>query len=122
LIVAVFALVGVAFGVVGFVASDWARTQFVAGATGSQPETFGPVFLALSIFQITVTLFLAGPVLAVVLGLLSGSRFADVSVAAGVAGGVPVFCLPGSENAARLGSEEIIVEEAGHLAGLARRE
>ncbi|WP_254535410.1 MogA/MoaB family molybdenum cofactor biosynthesis protein [Halomarina litorea] len=35
--------------------------------------------------------------------------------------GVPVFCLPGSENAARLGVREIIVEEAPHLAGLARR-
>ncbi|MFC7153987.1 molybdenum cofactor biosynthesis protein B [Halomarina halobia] len=37
------------------------------------------------------------------------------------AGGVPVFCLPGSENAARLGTREIIVPEAPHLAGLARR-
>lgn|GEM_PF-257234 len=87
LIVAVFALVGAALGVVGFVAGDWARTQFVTGATGSQPATFGPVFLALSIFQTTVTLFVAGPILASVLGLLSGSRFADATAAAGVAGG-----------------------------------
>jgi len=87
LIVAVFALVGAALGVVGFVAGDWARTQFVTAAAGSQPATFGPVFLALSIFQTTVTLFFAGPVLAAVLGLLSGSRFADASAAAGVAAG-----------------------------------
>ncbi|WP_380679217.1 MogA/MoaB family molybdenum cofactor biosynthesis protein [Salinigranum sp. GCM10025319] len=40
---------------------------------------------------------------------------------AGIVEGVPVFCLPGSENAARLGSE-IAVESAGHLAGLARRD
>jgi molybdenum cofactor biosynthesis protein B len=40
---------------------------------------------------------------------------------AGVVDGVVVFCLPGSEDAARLGVEEIIVEEAGHLAGLASR-
>ncbi|MFC6726337.1 molybdenum cofactor biosynthesis protein B, partial [Halobium palmae] len=33
-----------------------------------------------------------------------------------------VFCLPGSENAARLGSEEVIVPQVGHLAGLARRD
>jgi molybdenum cofactor biosynthesis protein B len=39
---------------------------------------------------------------------------------AGIVEGVPVFCLPGSENAARLGGE-IAVESAGHLAGLARR-
>ena len=35
--------------------------------------------------------------------------------------GVPVFSLPGSENAARLGTRDIIVPEAPHLAGLARR-
>jgi len=40
---------------------------------------------------------------------------------AGIVEGVPVFCLPGSENAARLGGE-IAVEAAGHLAGLARRD
>ncbi|QZX98495.1 MogA/MoaB family molybdenum cofactor biosynthesis protein [Halobaculum rubrum] len=51
-----------------------------------------------------------------------GTMVVGTRATAGVAGGVPVFCLPGSENAARLGSEEIIVEEAGHLAGLARRE
>jgi molybdenum cofactor biosynthesis protein B len=33
---------------------------------------------------------------------------------------VPVFCLPGSENAARLGAGDIIIEEAPHLVGLAR--
>jgi molybdenum cofactor biosynthesis protein B len=37
------------------------------------------------------------------------------------AGGVPVFSLPGSENAARLGTRDIVVPEAPHLAGLARR-
>lgn len=51
-----------------------------------------------------------------------GTMVVGTRATAGVAGGVPVFCLPGSENAARLGSEEIVVEEAGHLAGLARRE
>jgi len=51
-----------------------------------------------------------------------GTRVVGTRAVAGVADGVPVFCLPGSENAARLGTEEIIVEEAGHLAGLAHRE
>jgi molybdenum cofactor biosynthesis protein B len=37
-------------------------------------------------------------------------------------GSVPVFCLPGSENAARLGAERIISAEAAHLAGLAGRD
>ncbi len=40
---------------------------------------------------------------------------------AGIIEETPVFCLPGSENAARLGAE-IAVEVAGHLAGLARRD
>ncbi|PSQ47937.1 molybdenum cofactor biosynthesis protein B, partial [Halobacteriales archaeon SW_12_67_38] len=35
--------------------------------------------------------------------------------------GVPVFCLPGSEDAARLGVD-IVIEEAPHLAGLAARD
>ena len=51
-----------------------------------------------------------------------GTKVVGTRAAAGVADGVPVFCLPGSENAARLGAGEIIVEEAPHLAGLARRE
>jgi len=41
---------------------------------------------------------------------------------AGVSEGVPVFCLPGSEDAVRLGTEEIVLEEAGHLVHLAGRE
>jgi molybdenum cofactor biosynthesis protein B len=32
-----------------------------------------------------------------------------------------VFCLPGSENAVRLGVDEIILHEVGHLVGLAGR-
>ncbi|MFB6308103.1 MAG: molybdenum cofactor biosynthesis protein B, partial [Haloarculaceae archaeon] len=34
----------------------------------------------------------------------------------------PLFCLPGSENAATLGVREIVVPEAPHLVGLATRE
>lgn len=40
---------------------------------------------------------------------------------AGVVEETPVFCLPGSEDAARLGAREIVVAEAAHLVGLARR-
>jgi molybdenum cofactor biosynthesis protein B len=50
-----------------------------------------------------------------------GTKVVGTRAAAGIADGVPVFCLPGSENAARLGAGEIIVEEAPHLAGLAGR-
>lgn len=51
-----------------------------------------------------------------------GTRVVGTRAIAGIADGVPVFCLPGSESAARLGSEEIIVPEAPHLAGLSRRD
>jgi len=50
-----------------------------------------------------------------------GTRVVGTRATAGIAEGVPVFCLPGSENAARLGSEELIVPEAPHLTGLATR-
>lgn len=51
-----------------------------------------------------------------------GTKVVGTRATAGIADGVPVFCLPGSENAVRLGTEAIIVKEAPHLAGLARRD
>ena len=51
-----------------------------------------------------------------------GTRVIATRAFAGVADGVPVFCLPGSEAAVRLGVSEVILPEAGHLAGLARRD
>jgi molybdenum cofactor biosynthesis protein B len=50
-----------------------------------------------------------------------GTKVVGTRATAGIVNGVPVFCLPGSENAARLGAETIISEEAGHIAGLAKR-
>ncbi|WP_119818704.1 MogA/MoaB family molybdenum cofactor biosynthesis protein [Halalkaliarchaeum desulfuricum] len=51
-----------------------------------------------------------------------GTRSIGSRAVAGVDDGTPIFCLPGSENAVRLGIEEIIIPEVGHLAGLAARE
>jgi molybdenum cofactor biosynthesis protein B len=51
-----------------------------------------------------------------------GTRVVGTRATAGVVHDAVVFCLPGSENAARLGAEEIIVPEAPHLAGLVTRE
>ncbi|WP_424017923.1 MogA/MoaB family molybdenum cofactor biosynthesis protein [Halorientalis pallida] len=51
-----------------------------------------------------------------------GTKVVGTRATAGIVDGAVVFCLPGSENAARLGTEEIIVEQAPHLAGLAQRE
>ena len=51
-----------------------------------------------------------------------GTRIVGTRAVAGIVEGTPVFCLPGSENAARLGAEAVIVPEAGHLSGLATRD
>ncbi|KAB1193773.1 molybdenum cofactor biosynthesis protein MoaB [Haloferax sp. MBLA0076] len=51
-----------------------------------------------------------------------GTRVVGTRATAGIVDGQPAFCLPGSENAARLGTSEIIVAEAPHLTGLARRD
>ncbi|WP_042662023.1 molybdenum cofactor biosynthesis protein B [Haloferax sp. ATB1] len=49
------------------------------------------------------------------------TRIVSTRATAGIARDVPVFVLPGSENAVRLATAEIISEEASHLAGLATR-
>ncbi len=51
-----------------------------------------------------------------------GTRTVGSRAVAGVADGTTVFCLPGSENAVRLGTEEVILPELGHLVGLASRD
>ena len=51
-----------------------------------------------------------------------GTRVVGTRATAGVVEGVPVFCLPGSTDAVRLGVEEVVLPETPHLAGLARHE
>ncbi|QWC20120.1 MogA/MoaB family molybdenum cofactor biosynthesis protein [Halorubrum sp. 2020YC2] len=50
-----------------------------------------------------------------------GTRTVGSRATAGVVSATPVFCLPGSENAVRLGVDEVILPEIGHLVGLAGR-
>lgn len=50
-----------------------------------------------------------------------GTRVIATRTTGGLIDTVPVFCLPGSANAARLGVD-LILPEAGHLAGLAQRD
>ena len=50
-----------------------------------------------------------------------GTRTIGSRATAGVVSATPVFCLPGSENAVRLGVDEVILAEVGHLVGLAGR-
>ncbi len=51
-----------------------------------------------------------------------GTKIVGTRATAGVSNGVVVCCLPGSENAVRLGVDDIILEEASHLVGLAGRD
>lgn len=87
LIVAVFAVLGVALGTSGYLAVDWARTQFLVAAGGATPSRFGPVFVALVAFQTTVSGFLVGTAAAGLVGTMAGSRFPDAGTAGLVAGG-----------------------------------
>jgi molybdenum cofactor biosynthesis protein B len=50
-----------------------------------------------------------------------GTRALGSRATAGVSEGVPVFCLPGSENAVRLAMEELVAAEMAHLVELATR-
>jgi len=50
-----------------------------------------------------------------------GTMVVATRATAGVSDGTPVFCLPGSENAATLGAK-LVVDTAGHLRGLAARD
>lgn len=50
-----------------------------------------------------------------------GTRAMASRALGGLADGVPIFCLPGSESAVELATETLIVPEAPHLAGLATR-
>lgn len=45
-----------------------------------------------------------------------GTDVITTRAAAGIADGTPVFCLPGSAEAARIGTEEIVAEQLGALA------
>lgn len=51
-----------------------------------------------------------------------GTRAIGSRATAGIVEGTPVFCLPGSTSAVRLGVEEMILPTIGHLVGLASRD
>jgi len=50
-----------------------------------------------------------------------GTKVVGSRATAGVVEGTLVFCLPGSEHAATLGTEEVVLPEIPHLVGLANR-
>lgn len=86
-IVAVFAAIGLGMGLTGFAGMGWAQSQFLVAAGGETARQFGPVFVALVYFQNANTAFFVGPVVAVLAGVLFGSRLRSGPTAAAVAAG-----------------------------------
>jgi molybdenum cofactor biosynthesis protein B len=84
------------------VTPDDVTPEAVAGLFAKKLPGFGELFRRLSQEEI-------------------GTRTIGSRATAGIASATPVFCLPGSENAVRLGVDEIILSEVGHLVGLAGR-
>lgn len=103
----------------GFLRDDHVDLVVTMGGTGVTPDDvtpeaveplldrqlpgFGERFRATSVSQI-------------------GERVIASRATAGVADGVPIFCVPGSEPAVRLAMTELILPVGGHLAGLAARD
>ena len=85
------------------VTPDDVTVEAVEGMFDKQLPGFGELFRTLSYEEI-------------------GTKVVATRATAGVVDGAAVFCLPGSENAVRLGTEEIVLPEAPHLVGLAGRD
>ena len=94
------------------VTPDDVTVEAVRPLLGKMLPGFGELFRRLSYEEVGTS---------VVVTRAIGGIAEDEPDDAGHERGVPVFCVPGSENAVRLASEEILVPEAEHLVGLARR-
>ncbi len=84
------------------VTPDDVTVEAVRPLFGKELPGFGELFRSLSYEQV-------------------GTATVASRATAGIVEDTPVFCLPGSEDAARLGARRIVVGEASHLVGLARR-
>jgi len=58
----VFAVFGIALGLLGYISGSWAQSQLITDAGGA--AEFGPVFVAVAYLQTAVVIFLLGPVVA----------------------------------------------------------
>lgn len=86
-ILVVFGAIGVGMGLTGYNGVAWAQTQFLTAAGGGTAREFGPIFVALVYFQTANATFFVGPVVAVLAGLLFGTRLRRPRTAAAVVGG-----------------------------------
>jgi len=85
IVTAVFAVFGIALGILSFVSGSWAQTQLVDAAAGG--VTFGPTFVAIAYLQTAVIIFFLGPVIAALVGGLLGGVFSNPKTALITGGG-----------------------------------
>jgi len=81
---AVFAVFGIALGILSFISGSWAQSQLITDAGGA--TEFGPVFIAVVYLQIAIVIFLLGPVIAALTAGIFGRVLAQPKLAL-VAGG-----------------------------------
>ncbi|MFW5977691.1 MAG: hypothetical protein ACOCP2_00455 [Halohasta sp.] len=81
---AVFAVFGIALGILAYISGSWAQSQLVTDAGGA--TDFGPVFIAIAYLQTAVIIFFLGPVIAAVAAAILSSVF-PTPKAAFIAGG-----------------------------------
>lgn len=84
-VTAIFAVFGIALGILAFVSGSWAQTQLVTDAGGA--VDFGPIFIAIAYLQTAVIILFLGPVIAALVGGLLGSVFSSPKTALITGGG-----------------------------------
>lgn len=82
---AVFAVFGIALGLLAFISGSWAQSQLVTDAGGA--TEFGPIFIAVAYLQTAIVILLLGPVVAALAAGLLGPAFSSPKLAL-VGGGV----------------------------------
>jgi len=84
-VTAIFAVFGIALGILSFASGSWAQTQLVDAAAGG--VNFGPTFVAIAYLQTAVIIFFLGPVIAATVGGLLGGVFSNPKTALITGGG-----------------------------------
>ena len=85
IVTAIFAVFGIALGILAFISGSWAQSTLVTDAGGA--TQFGPIFIAIAYLQTAVIIFFFGPVLAAVIGGMLGSVFSSPKTALITGGG-----------------------------------
>lgn len=119
-IVGLFAAAGFGAGIIGWLVASWGEAAFVGEATGGADQ-IGPAFVALLYLVLSATTLLTAPTLAVVFGLLFGSRLSDSMdgvVVGGVGAGIGTMLMALLANALFLLTQGSAASQAHSLLGV----